>query len=171
MHARGDRRSRRAATRSGCARPQTRGAVAGRRWQARDALAGMPLVTTTVSTATALDELAEPASGPSTRAEHTITRMFDGRRSGPEQFLVVLFVILPLLDLVGAVPLAWGWGLSWTDLGLAALLYLVSCLGVTVGFHRHFTHRAFAALRAVRIGLAVAGSLAAPAVVGGLISW
>ena len=38
--------------------------------------------------------------------------------------------------------------------------YTVTCLGVTVGFHRYFTHGAFKAHRPVRIALAVAGSLA-----------
>lgn len=33
-------------------------------------------------------------------------------------------------------------------------------LGVTVGFHRYFTHGAFRAHRALRIALAVAGSMA-----------
>jgi stearoyl-CoA desaturase (delta-9 desaturase) len=42
-----------------------------------------------------------------------------------------------------------GLGLSWLDAGLAAAFYLISGFGVTVGFHRHFTHRAFKARRAL----------------------
>jgi len=45
---------------------------------------------------------------------------------------------------------------------------VVSCLGVTVGYHRHFTHRAFKATRGLRIALAVAGGLAAQ---GPVIGW
>lgn len=67
-----------------------------------------------------------------------------------------VFVVLPLLAVLATVPLAWGWGLSWTDIGLAVFLYFVSGLGIAVGFHRHFTHRAFKATRALRIGLAIA---------------
>jgi stearoyl-CoA desaturase (delta-9 desaturase) len=92
----------------------------------------------------------------------------DGRKSGTEQALVVAFMILPLLALAAAVPLAWGWGLSWLDIGLAGAFYVVSGLGVTVGFHRYFTHGSFKAKRPLRIALAVAGSIAFQ---GGVIGW
>jgi stearoyl-CoA desaturase (delta-9 desaturase) len=70
------------------------------------------------------------------------------------------FVLGPMLALLLVVPFAWGWGVSALDLGIAAALYVVSGLGVTVGYHRCFTHRAFKAKRPLRIALAVAGSLA-----------
>lgn len=89
-------------------------------------------------------------------------------RSVGQQILVKIFVLVPFAALVAAVPIAWGWGLGWTDLGLAAGFYLVTCLGVTVGYHRHFTHRAFKATRGLRIALAVAGGLAAQ---GPVLGW
>jgi stearoyl-CoA desaturase (delta-9 desaturase) len=52
--------------------------------------------------------------------------------------------------------------------GLAAGFFLASALGVTAGFHRHFTHRAFKAHRGLRTGLALAGSLALQ---GDVITW
>jgi stearoyl-CoA desaturase (Delta-9 desaturase) len=70
--------------------------------------------------------------------------------------------------LIAAVPFAWGWGLGWTDLGIAAGFYLVSALGVTVGYHRYFTHGAFKANRGLRVALAIAGGLAAQ---GSVIAW
>ena len=94
--------------------------------------------------------------------------IIDGRRPSGESLLVNVFVIVPLLALVAAVPLAWGWGLGWLDIGLAAVFYVVSCLGVTVGFHRYFTHRAFKATRGLRSALAIAGSLA---VQGDVVTW
>jgi stearoyl-CoA desaturase (delta-9 desaturase) len=81
---------------------------------------------------------------------------------------VAVFVILPLLALVAAVPFAWGWGLSWVDIGLAAGFYVVSALGVTVGYHRYFTHGSFKAHRALRVALALAGSLASQ---GSVVAW
>jgi stearoyl-CoA desaturase (delta-9 desaturase) len=54
------------------------------------------------------------------------------------------------------------------DVGLAVAFYLVSALGVTVGFHRYFTHRAFKANRPLRNALAIAGSLAGQ---GDVITW
>ncbi len=84
----------------------------------------------------------------------------DHRRHVVPHVMVYVFAAVPALALVAAVPLAWGWGLSLLDAGLAVSLYVISMLGVTVGFHRHFTHRAFRARRGLRIALAVAGSLA-----------
>ncbi|UJW36675.1 acyl-CoA desaturase [Saccharothrix sp. AJ9571] len=94
--------------------------------------------------------------------------MLDGEQSGTENFLVKLFAVVPLLALAAAVPLAWGWGLGWTDLGLALGFYLLTGLGVTIGFHRYFTHGAFKANRGLRIALAVAGSMAMQ---GPVIGW
>jgi stearoyl-CoA desaturase (delta-9 desaturase) len=82
------------------------------------------------------------------------------RKTWSQQVLLTIFLVVPFAALVGAVPLAWGWGLSWRDIVIAGVLYAISGLGVTVGFHRYLTHRSFLAVRPVRIGLAVAGSLA-----------
>jgi stearoyl-CoA desaturase (delta-9 desaturase) len=94
--------------------------------------------------------------------------MLSGEKSPFEMFLVKLFAVVPALALVAAVPLAWGWGLGWTDVGLAAFFYTFTSLGVTIGFHRYFTHGAFKATRALRIGLAVTGSMAMQ---GPIIGW
>ncbi len=56
------------------------------------------------------------------------------------QVAVYLFALIPLLAVLIAVPFAWGWGLSWTDIGIGAFFYVLTGLGVTVGFHRYFTH-------------------------------
>ncbi|MGD9988971.1 acyl-CoA desaturase [Pseudonocardia sp.] len=94
-----------------------------------------------------------------------------GRRSGPEHALVLTFVAVPLLALVAAVPAALVWGLlGWSDVVIAAVFYVVSGLGVTVGFHRYFTHGAFKANRPLRIALAVAGSLAFQGTVTGWVA-
>ena len=81
------------------------------------------------------------------------------RHIAPHLSLYVL-VVVPFAALIAAVPLAWGWGLSALDAGMAVGLYVWSMLGVTVGFHRYFTHGAFRATRALRVTLAVAGSMA-----------
>jgi stearoyl-CoA desaturase (delta-9 desaturase) len=71
-----------------------------------------------------------------------------------------VFIVGPFLALLAAVPLTWGWGMGWLDVVLAAVFYTVTCLGVTVGFHRYFTHRAFKARRPLRVALAIIGSMA-----------
>lgn len=70
------------------------------------------------------------------------------------------FVTVPFLALIAAVPVAWGGWLTWTDAAIGLVWYVVSGLGVTVGFHRYFTHSSFRAKRWLRLALAVAGSLA-----------
>jgi stearoyl-CoA desaturase (delta-9 desaturase) len=86
--------------------------------------------------------------------------MLDGRRHGWSQFSVYVFVIVPMLALVAAIPFAWGWGLDWLDVILAVGFFYLSGLGVTIGYHRYFTHASFKAKRPLRIALAVAGSMA-----------
>jgi stearoyl-CoA desaturase (delta-9 desaturase) len=84
------------------------------------------------------------------------------------RILIAVFVGVPFLALLAAVPLAWGWGLGWHDVVIGGVFYVVSGLGVTVGFHRYFTHRSFKAVPSVHIALAVAGSLAME---GPVLNW
>ncbi|MDQ3403250.1 MAG: acyl-CoA desaturase [Actinomycetota bacterium] len=109
---------------------------------------------------TALKDTTPPVGG----AKPLIGR----RRSAPEQLGVQLFVILPLIALAAAVPFAWGWGLGWVDVGIGIGFFVVSGLGVTVGYHRFFTHGAFKAARWLKVVLACAGSLSAQ---GSVIEW
>jgi stearoyl-CoA desaturase (delta-9 desaturase) len=70
------------------------------------------------------------------------------------------FVVLPFAALVAAVPVAWGWGLSWLDVGIGVALYVITGMGIGTGFHRYLTHGSFKANRPLRIALTLAGSLA-----------
>jgi stearoyl-CoA desaturase (Delta-9 desaturase) len=79
----------------------------------------------------------------------------------------VVFGVPPAALVVGGW-LAWGGSLYWHDLLVLAITYTLTGLGVTVGFHRLFTHRSFKTTRAVRALLAVLGSMA---VEGPLIEW
>jgi stearoyl-CoA desaturase (delta-9 desaturase) len=94
--------------------------------------------------------------------------LLSGEKSTSQTLLVKVFAIVPLLALIAAVPFAWGWGLGWVDVGLALSFYTLTCLGVTVGFHRYFTHGAFRAKRGLRVALAVVGSMAMQ---GPVVGW
>ncbi|SCF37497.1 stearoyl-CoA desaturase (delta-9 desaturase) [Micromonospora viridifaciens] len=78
------------------------------------------------------------------------------------------FVVIPFLALLAAVPVAWGGWLGWSDIAVAAFWYMLSGLGVTVGYHRYFTHGSFKAKPWLRVALGVAGSFA---VQGEIIQW
>jgi stearoyl-CoA desaturase (Delta-9 desaturase) len=77
-------------------------------------------------------------------------------------------VPLPLIGLVAAVVLLWDTAIGPLQLGLMVFFYVITALGVTVGYHRMFTHRAFESSRAFRATIAVLGSMA---VEGGVITW
>ncbi|MFG6196518.1 hypothetical protein [Nonomuraea sp. JJY05] len=64
---------------------------------------------------------------------------------GAQMGLTAAIVVLPFIALGVAVFLAWGQGIVLTDLLLAAILYVVTGLGVTVGLPRLLTHGSFAA--------------------------
>src|SRR5690348_7013941 len=85
-----------------------------------------------------------------------------------DRFLVGLFVVVPLLAVAAAVPLAWGWGLGWHDVVIAVVFYVIAGMGISMGFHRHFTHSSFKANKPLRVAMAIAGSLA---IEGPLLVW
>ena len=93
--------------------------------------------------------------------------MVEHKRTG-EQTALALTIALPFLALVLAIPVAWGGWLGWHDVVIAAVMYAVSGHGITVGFHRYFTHGSFKANRGLHVALAVAGSLA---IEGPVIRW
>jgi stearoyl-CoA desaturase (delta-9 desaturase) len=84
------------------------------------------------------------------------------------RILIGAFVFVPMLALVAAVPLAWGWGLGWHDIVLAVVFYAISGLGISMGYHRYFTHGSFKATRPFKIALGVAGTLA---IEGPVLTW
>ena len=77
-------------------------------------------------------------------------------------------VFLPFLVVAAAVPLLWGNLLGWSDIVVFAFMYVISGLGVTVGFHRMLTHRAFQTHRITRYVFAYLGMLS---VQGPVIDW
>jgi stearoyl-CoA desaturase (delta-9 desaturase) len=102
-----------------------------------------------------------------------------GERPGPEDVEPVLhetrdriitgFITgLPFVALGVVCWQVWADLLHWSDVGVFLIMYVVSGLGVTVGFHRHLTHRSFKTYRWLRGLLAIMGSIA---IEGPVISW
>jgi stearoyl-CoA desaturase (delta-9 desaturase) len=85
-----------------------------------------------------------------------------------QRIIVGVFVGVPTLALIAAIPFAWGWGLGWHDVVIAAVFYWITGLGITVGYHRYFTHGSFKAKTPLRVALAVAGTMAMQ---GPVLTW
>jgi stearoyl-CoA desaturase (delta-9 desaturase) len=77
-------------------------------------------------------------------------------------------IVGPLVGLLVAIGLLWDRMVGPTELAILAVGYLLTGLGVTVGFHRLFTHRSFETYPAVRYAFAVLGQLA---IEGNVITW
>ena len=104
-----------------------------------------------------IDDAPDASSSDSTGAPLPSATLGGEQKRSLEQIALLIFIIVPFVALVAAVPLAWGWGMSWLDLGLMVGMYYIGCHGITIGFHRYFTHGAFKAKRPLRIALAIAG--------------
>jgi stearoyl-CoA desaturase (Delta-9 desaturase) len=77
-------------------------------------------------------------------------------------------VVVPFLATIAAVVLLWNSLVDPTDLAIAAAMYLLTAIGITVGFHRLLTHRSFQTSKPIEYGFAVLGSMA---VQGPVLSW
>jgi stearoyl-CoA desaturase (delta-9 desaturase) len=80
----------------------------------------------------------------------------------------LLGVFVPVAAFVGALVLLWEKFVGPVDLAVMTLMYVATGLGVTVGFHRLLTHRAFDTSRWLRATFAVLGSMS---VQGPVIHW
>ena len=88
--------------------------------------------------------------------------------SRAQRYTNLAAVVIPFIALIAALVLLWNKAVGWTDLAILAGMYIVTALGVTVGFHRLLTHRAFQTHKPVQYALAAAGSMA---VQGPVIDW
>jgi stearoyl-CoA desaturase (Delta-9 desaturase) len=85
-----------------------------------------------------------------------------------EKYANLVAVIVPFVALVAAIAFLPSTYVGATDLAIFAGMYLLSAFGITIGYHRLLTHRAFDAPRPVRYTLAVMGQTA---VQGPVIDW
>jgi stearoyl-CoA desaturase (delta-9 desaturase) len=85
-----------------------------------------------------------------------------------DRFLTGIATVLPILCLGVVAWQLWSSLLGWSDIIVFAIMYVATGLGITVGFHRLFTHRSFKTGKAVKATLAILGSAA---IEGPVISW
>ena len=85
-----------------------------------------------------------------------------------ERNVNIAAVVTPFLGLIVAATLLWDGFLGARDVAIFALMYALTAVGVTVGFHRLLTHRAFRTRAWLRYTLAVLGSMSLQ---GPVIDW
>ena len=88
--------------------------------------------------------------------------------SRTEKVANLLAVVLPFAATIAAIALLWNQVVGWSDLAIMVVMYLLTAFGITVGYHRLLTHRAFDTPAPLRYGLAILGSMA---VQGSVIAW
>jgi stearoyl-CoA desaturase (Delta-9 desaturase) len=85
-----------------------------------------------------------------------------------EKRVNLLAVVLPFAGTLAAIVLLWNSVVSARDLAILAVMYVLTGLGITVGFHRLLTHRSFQAPKPVEYTFAALGSMA---VQGPVMAW
>jgi len=80
----------------------------------------------------------------------------------------ILVVVIPFVAFVAALTTLWNAFVGPLDLAIAFVMYLLTILGVTIGFHRYLTHRAFQTSKPVEYALAILGSMA---IEGPVVNW
>ncbi len=112
-----------------------------------------------------MTQLQTPATEVELQHEHSdVEKVVD-----PKQKAIILTsVILPFVALAVGVYFAWGHAFDWSQLGIVLFMYFFSGLGVTLGYHRLFTHSSYQAVRPLQF---VLGVMAGMAVEGPLIWW
>ncbi|MAY74740.1 MAG: acyl-CoA desaturase [Phycisphaerae bacterium] len=103
-----------------------------------------------------------PATGTDAGTRH------DDRATLTLRLVNIAAVVIPFVGLIAAIGLLWGVAFNWLYLALLLGMYLATAVGITVGYHRFFTHRSFKAPRAVGAVLAALGSMA---VEGPVLQW
>ena len=84
------------------------------------------------------------------------------------RLVTALLVVGPVVALGVGIPFLWGHVIHLRDVIIGLVLFLVTGYGISTGYHRLFSHRSFVAKRPLKIGLAIAGSMA---VEGSVIGW
>jgi len=82
--------------------------------------------------------------------------------------IVLAAIVIPILGLIAATVLLWGPGFGWVYLGVLLGGYVLTALGISIGYHRLFTHKSFTTPAPVKAILGILGSMA---VEGPILHW
>ena len=112
----------------------------------------------------------DATGGDVTGSQRTVASggVVSARASIPVRIATIVAVLAPFVGLIAAIGLLWPFGFSWVHLALLLGMYVLTGLGVTVGYHRLFTHRSFETGRIMTFIIGVLGSMS---VQGPLLNW
>jgi stearoyl-CoA desaturase (delta-9 desaturase) len=111
-------------------------------------------------------ESSSPAAVPARRydpAQHVdavVAEELARESSAFVRFMTMAAVVVPPIVLVVTMALAWGGWFNWVDLALLVGMYIVTGLGITIGYHRLYTHKSFATRGPIAAFFAICGSMA-----------
>ncbi|MGZ4438316.1 MAG: acyl-CoA desaturase [Nocardioidaceae bacterium] len=117
---------------------------------------------------TASPAAVRPVDSPADGPDEVLATLGGDTQSRKEQIILGIVILVPFLAVLAAVPLAWGGWLGWRDVLITVVMYWLTGHGITVGFHRLFTHKSYKPNRAVKIFWAIAGSMA---IQGPVVRW
>jgi len=84
----------------------------------------------------------------------------DLRRAYPNYATAILFGLISIGALIGVPLYGFFYGYSWMDWTMFGILYVMTGLGITVGYHRLMAHRSFDCPNWVKTGFLIAGGWA-----------
>jgi stearoyl-CoA desaturase (delta-9 desaturase) len=90
------------------------------------------------------------------------------RTSRLSQLVTLIAVVVPPLGIIFAINYLWNSVVRPIDVALLVVMYTLCGLGITVGFHRLFSHKSFAGGPGVRATFAILGCMA---IQGPLTQW
>lgn len=77
-----------------------------------------------------------------------------------EKIAVLTVVVVPFIATIYAITLLWQRYVSWSDIALMIILYMITGLGITVGYHRLLTHRSFETHKPIKGAFLIMGAMA-----------
>ncbi|HZE73380.1 MAG TPA: acyl-CoA desaturase [Pyrinomonadaceae bacterium] len=102
-----------------------------------------------------------PATAPGARPDELQSARLNARATRLARRVALATVILPFLGFLVSVALLWQRAFGIVDLGLLVVFYVLTTMGIGIGFHRLFAHRGFQTGPRTKVILAILGSMAA----------
>jgi len=93
--------------------------------------------------------------------KHSMSNVSENRAQVLERRIALVTVITPFLVVLGSIVLFWNKGVNALDLFLLVGMYVLTGLGIILGYHRLFTHRSFKCAWPIKLLLGISGCMAA----------